>query len=395
MKKKKKTPKNKVKQEKQRSSPWMKTLHNTVLLLLVAAICFTVYTYRGEITTENLRQFFASIRLFSAGSEEEIPIQFPASASNRFASFKKGLVLANGEQVLLFSPSGNEELCVDLALSSPLLFASEKYVFAFSLGDTQVSVIDSLSVSRTVNSDLPVYGGAFDDKGGLVLVNESASGQSSCVTLYDTRFRQLWRQNFSSRFVACADVNARGDCAVAAYDVANGDYVSQLLCFSSKGETLFSLSLPKLLILHLEYLADGDLVIGENRALVLDAKTGTQTNETEYRNYRVKSIRSSTQGVALTLELGDIAGRGRVICIDEKGRTAADLTLNDTPLDALWDGRTAYVLGLGVCRRYETDGTRLSDLDTEADATALLPVSDRAFYIIHANHAEKVTVSAK
>ena len=178
MKKKKKTPKNKVKQEKQRSSPWMKTLRNTVLLLLVAAICFTVYTYRGEITTENLRQFFASIRLFSAGSEEEIPIQFPASASNRFASFKKGLVLANGEQVLLFSPSGNEELCVDLALSSPLLFASEKYVFAFSLGDTQVSVIDSLSVSRTVNSDLPVYGGAFDDKGGLVLVNESASGQS-------------------------------------------------------------------------------------------------------------------------------------------------------------------------------------------------------------------------
>ena len=146
----------------------------------------------------------------------------------------------------------------------------------------------------------------------------------------------------------------------------------------------------------MEYLAGGELlVIGENRALVLNASNGTEISAADYRTYRIKNIRSSRQGVALTLELGDIAGRGRIICIDSQGTLAADLMLNHTPVDALWNGKNAYVLGLGTCHCYETDGTRLPDLDTTADATALLPVSDTSFYIIHANHAEKVVVSAK
>ncbi len=167
-----------------------KKLRNTkylMLLLMVAALVFTLWAYRTRLTYDNFRYLLRDIDEAGHTSLTTDAVYYKASDTNTFLGFRGDLAIGSSEGIAFHRALGSRSFTDNVFFKSPILSGSEKYMLAYDAGGKNFYVYNS--ISRVYSETLPhaIIDAAAADNGSFAVLTKSDVGDS-VVRIYNNDF---------------------------------------------------------------------------------------------------------------------------------------------------------------------------------------------------------------
>lgn len=143
------------------------------------------------ITYSNLYYLVKDINAAADASDAANYLGYPTSgAEQSYALYRDGLVIAGEDEITVISASGKQTLSDNVAYSSPVVCASDKYFVAFGRGERSFSVYNSFVRIYSEITDYPIYEAEISDSGTFAVVTRTREYKSE-VNVYDTDMQKL------------------------------------------------------------------------------------------------------------------------------------------------------------------------------------------------------------
>lgn len=240
-----------------------------LILLLVVFVAYCVTFKSDEITLDNFKYIGKVIDVNSqiTPSNGDV-LYFDADDTNRFGLVRGDLAVANSNGVSVYMLSGSRLLKSNFKFDCPVVLQSEKNVFVYDLGGTELKIFSSYANVHTQSYSYPILGAAVNEKGTFAVIS-SERGYRSALFVYDEHFRPVYRQFFGEIYLTATDINEDGtELITAAVKGVNGENTTVVNCFSvNEEQPLYELTVAGEFPWKVSYGADGGFSLLTDKAL--------------------------------------------------------------------------------------------------------------------------------
>ncbi|MBE6680183.1 MAG: hypothetical protein E7598_06655 [Ruminococcaceae bacterium] len=176
-----------------------KKLRNTkylMLLLMVAALIFTLWAYRSRLTYGNFRYLLRDIDEAGHTSLSTDAVYYTANDTNAFLHFRGDLAVGSSDGISFHRALGSRSFEDKVVFKSPVLAGSDKYMIAYDSGGKTFYVYNS--ISRVYSETLPhaIIDIAAADNGNFAVLTKSDVGDF-VIRVYDKNFSLVGEVNRS------------------------------------------------------------------------------------------------------------------------------------------------------------------------------------------------------
>lgn len=254
-----------------------------VLFCLIAFLLGGLLVLRGEFTAENFRYLIKDLDLSTpALGQGSAGISFDYDTSLSAALYRGDLAFLRRSALEIHSFSGEKTLSEQVSFSNPVLVPSERYLLAYDLGGTRVSVYNSFSALWHETYDYAVFCADAADNGAFAVVT-SEKGYHSALYVYNSDFEKVYRWCSADKLVmdvSFCDENPNL-IALSCVRAADGGFLSEVLLFDlRRAEVKQTLRFTGQMPLELHYETEERLCLLCDTALYLcDLESGAVREE--------------------------------------------------------------------------------------------------------------------
>lgn len=234
----------------------LRVLKLALVFLLVAFLIGGLLVLKDDLTAENLRFLVRDIGLSSPSlGFDTSGLSFDYDTSLRAGLYRGDLVLLKRSSLEIYAFSGTRSLSQNVAFSSPALLTGEKYLLAYDIGGTHLSVYNAFS--QLYSEDFPYKISCADlaDDGTFAVVT-GEKGYHSALYVYNNNFKKTFRYATADRVVYDAAICQENSALIAlcAVTAQNGDFLTEVLLFDTTvGEVQKSFSFSSEMPLELSF----------------------------------------------------------------------------------------------------------------------------------------------
>ena len=372
-----------------RKSPLFRILSFVVMLVLVLA-AVAVVVFRNQLNIDALRRSIAyrQMERNDAGQCEEF--EYESEASNRFASYRNGLLVASATGITLLDQSGQTRFSEKAVLSSPILSVCGNSAVVYDAGGSRLVLFSGMDVGLTLELDpgQVFFSANLNDSGYLATVSQAA-GYKAAVNVYNNEQQHIFCWNSSSHFVT--DAAVFNDCkTMAAVTIGqNGtQYPCALVLYRLDSEEQYaSLDLGDHLVLAVKPMGSVLCVLAED-ALMYVSSDGELLATYDYQGETLNSFSLDGNGFSV-IELGkyQAGSLGKLVAIDLSGNEIASLPLSENVISLSAAGRYTAVLFSGHLDIYDENLHLYATVENTDSTRNVLMRSDGSVMCVGAGSA--------
>lgn len=248
-----------------------------LIFVLIAFLLGGLFVLRDEFTAENLR-FLARDIGFSSPSIglDTSGLSFDYDTSLHADLYRSDLVLLKRSSLEVYSFSGSRSLSTQTGFSSPALVTGDKYMLAYDIGGTKLSICNSFSELYTEDFEYKIACADLADDGTFAVV-VGEKGYHSALYVYNSNFSRIYRYASAERVVFDVAVCRDNPNLIALSTVRSqdGDFLTELLLFNTtRAKVEKTVSFPGEMPLDLAFETDGHVSLLTDSSLHLIAPSG-------------------------------------------------------------------------------------------------------------------------
>ncbi|MBQ7337329.1 MAG: hypothetical protein IJW40_02630 [Clostridia bacterium] len=374
------------------------TAQMVILMILAVFLAVSFLTGSGRLSVENWTLFISDLSsavvLPEAGSTETLT--YVADEQNRFASYRGGLAVLGKERLTVFTATGRENYTVSLGYNTPRLISSGKYLLAYDLGGSELSVYNSFTKLFDTVTDSPIRGIAVSEAGYFGVITDD-SAYAGCVTLYDGDFDVISRFHLKEHTVCAAIADDGEQIAIASVASQEGRLqLTLLLAVPGESEAQGSVTLQDAYPLSMSYTEQGLMLLCSDRVYAID-RDGSLLGEYYFQTESVTGASLGAAGCVLLSRANNYNSDTRVLALDAKGEIAYDLIVSGSVVDAVMDESGALYLLYADALTMHIDGES-APRDTVALMSSyeeLLPMGEGEIFVCGQARAVYVRLQAE
>ena len=178
-----------------------KKLRNTkylMLLLMVAALIFTLWAYRSRLTYNNFRYLLRDIDEAGHTSLSADAVYYTANDTNTFLHFRGDLAVGSSDGISFHRALGSRSFEDKVVFRAPVLCGSDKYMIAYDAGGKTFYVYNSISRVYSETLQHAIVDCTAADNGSFAVLTKSDVGDF-VIRVYDKNFNlvgEVTRSNF-------------------------------------------------------------------------------------------------------------------------------------------------------------------------------------------------------
>ena len=356
--------------------------------LVLGGVALVVY--RDELNIDALRRAIAYRKLERSATGQSTEFQYEEDTSNRFDTYRGGLLVASTTNIQLFAQSGSVLFSENIFMSDPALCTTDNYAVVYDIGGSQLVAFTDMQASLQLNleDNLSIFSAQLNDSGWLAVTTQE-SGYKAVVHVYNNEQNLVYQWNSSSHFVT--DAVVYNDCnTMAAVSIGqNGtEYQSTLSLFRLDSEDLYaSLDLGNRLVLSVTAMGNRVCVLTESEILFVDAE-GQLIGSFPYSSQYLRACSLEGDDFA-ALQLGKYrAGSiGELVTVDSSGTVIATLSLSEDIISLSAAGRYVAVLYADRLEIYDKELQLYAQLNGTENARNALVREDGSVMFIGAGTA--------
>lgn len=262
-----------------------KLFKRLIIVLIILGIAGVVFALRGKWLPK-LKGIFDKPHGLIVNDGKLAAGNFPITLSDngtaKLYTCEDMFVSVDDSAAKFYDISGNLVNTVQHTLAHPTACVSGKKMLIYENGGNSFEVLSIKGEIYKKKLDDTLLLAAFEDD--LIAVVTSTVKYDSCLTVYDTEGREIYKWASNKRIMSI-DINSDGSgCFISTFTSKDGQTESCIteLDFSSEGEAMNSKELDTL-VLSVRQNASGDIwAIGDTRLYKLD-KTGDVIGSVEYK----------------------------------------------------------------------------------------------------------------
>lgn len=363
------------------------TLLFTVLLVLCGVL---LVVNRDQINLDVIKRYLTYHAL--ERSEEGQGVAFPIvqEEESLYAALSDGLLLCNGNRLLLYSDSGAVYVDESVALSNPVVSTQGNYGLVYDAGGSDLYLFSNrqLIFQYEAQSQNGLISAQVNQNGWLALV-EQASGYKGSVTVYNASQEPVVTENISSSFVMDAVVSPDNQqLAVLTVGQEGTDFVSTLTIYNiSDGASVATQVVSQEPILEFRWGSSGFWLQEPDGVSLYDGQLqllGQWKDDSLYlRGYSLQG-----DGFALEYFSRSRAGSvGQIGIFDNQGQQTASMDVGEEVLSVTAAGRYVALLTTSSLTIYTSDFQEYGKLANDGtlrqalmrqDGTAILLTEETA-----------------
>lgn len=295
-----------------------KKLRNTkylMLLLMVAALIFTLWAYRTRLTYNNFRYLLRDIDEAGHTTLTSDAVYYTANDTNTFLYFRGDLAVGSSDGVSFHRAMGSRSFEDKVVFKSPVLKGSDKYMIAYDTGAKTFYVYNS--ISRVYSETLPhaIIDSAAADNGGFAVLTKSDVGDF-VIRVYDKNFN-LVGEVTRSGFVYSVDFLESGRLCFAEAYVSDAALYSDIMIYKVGTEHVEKFSTVQGLLLDVQKTKNGTLVLCDGELKLYDDSGEKATHS--FGTADVVYGDSGKNGICVLLDTNEIGTAFEVFASFEDG----------------------------------------------------------------------------
>lgn len=274
-----KVRKNKIKKDKKKRSlaVSLKTANKMKLISVILVILILVSIAAAQISGVNFSMIQEGFRTMLAkiGSGNGFPYSMSGITASDLLNAGSDLVLFDDSGIRVIDSTAKEISNIEHNFDHPIAESSGGRILLYDIGANQFRIQSKTRVLFEKKTDYLILTAALG-KDGLCAVATRADGAESMLTVYDKKYKEVFRWACAKEHIVSCDVSDNGKkYVVAVLGVENGSVYSKVYVFE-KDKTDFSASFEykDSALTQVKFL-DGDkfMVFGNNVCEIIDGKT--------------------------------------------------------------------------------------------------------------------------
>jgi hypothetical protein len=375
--------------KRRRKSPLFRILSFVLMLVLILG-AVAVVVFRDQLNIDALRRSLAYRQMERNDSGQCEEFEYDSEASNQFASYQNGLLVASATGITLLDQSGQTRFSEKAVLASPIIHTGGDNAVVYDAGGRRLVLFSGMEVGLTLELEegQAFFSASLNDSGYLTAVSQ-ATGYKAAVNVYNEKQQHIFCWNSSSRFVT--DAAVFNDCkTMAAVTIGqeNAQYESTLVFYRLNSEEQYaSLSLGNHLVLAIKPVGSVLCVLADD-ALMYVSQEGELLATYDYQAEALNAFSLGGDGYSV-IELGkyQAGSLGKLITIDPSGEEIASLPLSENIISLSADGRYIAVLFSGHLDIYDSDLKLYATLENTDSTRNVLMRSDGSVMCVGAGSA--------
>ena len=318
------------------------------LILLVALLlyCIAAVALWGEyITYDNLTYLVRDWSAMSFTGETSFSrLVYNAGENTRFAGFRGGVALCNGDTCSYYDGSGINLFDDALNFSSPVLRPSEKYMLVYDLGGTQYAVYNQLTRIIGREAGGRILYGSIADNGELLLVTRSRETRY-VVERYNAAFNKTM-SIYKDNYVMAADLSPDGNRIVICSAVPDASSLGCEIeiCSDHQTEPIAQFTYPQTMPLDVLAADDGFILLTDTGVTYFDYD-GTKVGAYNFVGMNIQHADLDPDLTVLTASTNALGSESRVIVLDGNGSVLYDEVFRQRIVGCYASGNAEEALG--------------------------------------------------
>lgn len=364
------------------------------ILILVVFVAYCVTFRSDEITLDNFKYISKVIDVNSqiTPSDGDL-LYFDADETNEFGLVRGDLAVANNDGLSVYTLAGSRLLKSNFKFDCPVVLQSEKNVFVYDLGGTELKIFSSYANVETQSYAYPILGATVNSKGGFAVIS-SERGYRSALFVYDEYYRPVYRQYFGEIYLTATDINDDGtELFTAAVKSVNGENTTVVNRFSvNEEQPLYELTIAGEYPWKISYCLDGGFSLLTDKALRIYNSDMECIRSLSFDGKSLSDCTLSDSFVILSFSPSALSG-SKELCVysTEDGEELYRAVYPDGLKDLKVLNDRIYVLSaseLSVISSNEQDG--LFKRGVDGVYTSVLPINESYALVMSAGSAEVV-----
>lgn len=363
------------------------------VVLYLSLFTFVVLSFFRNTELITYRNFYYFFKDLNASAEtvdvfDADSVTYPTSSEQSFALYRKGLAVAGGESLTVFSATGRQTLSQTLQYRAPVAVGTGKYLLVYEQGGTKYSVYNSYTRLYTGVSDYPIYGATVSDAGSFALISRSEQ-YNSVVSLYSSNFALINRYNRNG-YVTCTALNEKGTrLAILTSTVSDGLFSTTLTTHIPKenGEGTVA-TLGTSIGLSCAFTKSGEVCVLSTDSLYFVSEKGELKGSYPFLGREIVCAELSADGASVVLCDTPISQKNQIILFDKN----ANMTYNKETDEAVTQisriGSTVYLVCAGGVDRLDLQTEALTRHACVTDGRRLLAIDENEAFFCSPQKAE-------
>lgn len=361
-----------------------------LFLTLLAFVAVSLLANTGLITYQNLYYFVKDLNA-SAESVDVLhtdSLSYAADHSQSFTLYRRGLAVAGGTSVTVFTASGRQTVGESIFYQKPTAVGSGKYLLVYELGGTQYSLYNSYTQIHKGTADGPIRGAAMSQSGSYAIIT-SSQDHPSVVELFDSDFARVNRYTYRS-YVTDVAINEKGSRLAVLLSEHENAGLSTSLRFYEPGKTEISASvnLGTGLGLSCTFTEGGRLTALCSDGIYFTSTKGTVLQAVSFEGKRIAGADLTPNGCGLLLR-EDGAIYGEALLLDRNGKQIYRGDVGEAVSAIAVSGETLFLTCSDGVLRIHADG-ETEKVICSTDGRVLLAVDEGRVLLCSSKRADSI-----
>ena len=249
---------------------------------------------------------------------------FDVGRDRVFADMGVAVAAAGTLGVQVLDAGGNETLREAFRMSRPALSEENGRAIAFDIGGAAVRVFNGKQVIASLEASGTVVSASINRNGWFCVCAQEGAALRGVATVYNDRGSPVYKVNLASGYAFSAVLSPDNKNLAVLNLTEDGSRIT-LYQGLNKQDPDSAFNLNGGLILDMRYLSNGSLLAVSTSSLYILDRTGASSLLYEYFDKRLGGYAFDDGYLALHLLDYGVGYSGRLVMLDEKGQTAAEL----------------------------------------------------------------------
>ena len=363
------------------------------VVLYLSLLAFVVLSFLGNTELITYENFYYFVKDLNASAEtvdvwNTDAVSYPADDVQSFTLYRKGLAVAGGSNVTVFTATGRQTVSESAVYANPVAVGDGRYLLVYDHGGRHYALYNSYTQIHEGETAYPISGAAVAPNGTFAITSSSAD-YTSVVSLYDRNFSLLNRYN-KQGYVMDVAINPDGDTVALVTSVMQGGQfcTDLMICRVQATEAMANVRIADSLALSCIFTEDDIVQTLCSGGAYTYTVNGQSVNSIDFAGDSVTSFDASEDGLAIALKTIGTSERKQVLVLDKRGSTVYHGEA-ERQIDALSrHGDSVYLLTAYGVLRLDASGGDYDEMICNTEQKYLLAVSEDEFLLCSPKRAE-------
>ena len=310
------------------------------------------------------------------GNGGGLPVSVSGDNIKDMQSRSNGIFLVTDSHMYAYNSSGKQITSVQHGYTQPIFDISATRTLMYDRGSYGIRV--DAYYTNIVNTQLKeeIITADICDSGYVAVATQSTD-YTAQVTVYNRKFKNIFRWSSPDGYVSCVELSKNGKyIAVCTVTGKNGDYCSNINVFKCKsGERVFTKQI--LSSMYVSASSDNKFITFVGTDSVVSMRwDGTDQLSYEFYNLELMNMNNGMVNVAVYHPDGD-ERKFTVSLIGKDGKIKSDFSVDGNVTRVCADKKYVYTYYNGIVKKYLHDGTFKSEQNIGYEYVFIAPYKNK------------------